>query len=255
VPDDSNPASAGSLAAANDEYVEIAGATSGKTILFTCEHASARLPPPWRFSAEDAWLETTHWAYDLGAAELARELATSLHSIAVLSRFSRLLADPNRPEDSPDLCRATAEGRPVHLNSNIDARERAQRLVPWRAYHDAAHRAVERSDATVLLAVHTFTPVYEGVARDVEVGILFDRETELADALFAEAARAGFRTAMNEPYSGKAGLMYSIDRHAARHGRRAIEIELRQDLAVQATARARLVMAVGRFIATLETPR
>ena len=219
--------------------------------MLTCEHASERLPEPFRWPEEDRWLVGTHWAYDLGAAELARELAAELRSAAVLSRFSRLLADPNRPETAADLFRTLAEQRPVHLNSAIDEDQRERRLALYRAYHAAVDREVAASTASVLLAVHTFTPVYEGRARQVEVGVLFDRETALAEALRSEIDRCGFRTGMNEPYSGKLGLMYSVDRHAERHGRRPIELEVRQDLSVDPAARARLVAAVARFLRTL----
>jgi predicted N-formylglutamate amidohydrolase len=232
-----------------DEHVEVVCAGDGRAgALFTCEHASERLPEPWRWTPDDEWIRGTHWAYDLGAAELARELARELDAVAVLSRFSRLLADPNRPEHSPDLCRASAEGRAIRLNAAIDSTERERRLTPWRAYHDAVDLAVAGSTAPIVFAVHTFTPVYEGAPREVEVGVLFDEETALADRLHSAVAAAGFRVAMNEPYSGKLGLMYAVDRHARRHGRRPIELELRQDLAMNHEARSRIVAAVREFL-------
>ena len=231
-----------------DEYVEVVRAGHGAAAaIFTCEHASRRLPEPWRWPAEDEWLAGTHWAYDLGAAELATELATRFATVAVLSRFSRLLADPNRPESDAELFRTTAEGRTIQLNTNLDAGERERRLDAWRAYHLAADREVARSTAPVVLAVHTFTPVYDGSPRAVEVGVLFDDETALAERLRDAVHAAGFRVAMNEPYSGKLGLMYSVDRHARRHSRHALELEFRQDLAVDGVARARLVSAVSDF--------
>lgn len=230
------------------DFVEIVGRPSGRPVaLLTCEHASARLPPPWAWPEDDLWIVGTHWAYDLGAADLTRALAAALDVVAVLSRFSRLLADPNRPADSPDLFRRTAEGRTVALNLHVDEHDRDRRMAAFHAFHEAVDREVQRSTASVLLAVHTFTPVYEGASRQVEVGVLFDREEALAEGLRRALAEQGFRVEMNEPYSGKLGLMYSVDRHAAQHGRHALELEVRQDLAVDPDARARVVEAVRRF--------
>jgi predicted N-formylglutamate amidohydrolase len=235
-----------------EDAVEIVqGSSSASPVLFTCEHASQRLPEPWQWTAEDRWLIGTHWAYDLGAADLTRELARELGAVAVLSRFSRLLADPNRPEGDRDLFRRTAEGRFIAMNRSIDAREELRRLTLWRAYHDVVDREVLRSSAPVVFAVHTFTPVYEGRARQLEAGVLFDEEEALAERLRAAVAAAGFRVALNEPYSGKLGLMYSVARHARTHGRRAIELELRQDLAVAPQARARLIASVAALLGGL----
>jgi predicted N-formylglutamate amidohydrolase len=211
----------------------------------TCEHASERLPDGWQWPETDARLVGTHWAYDLGAAELARELAAALGSVCVLAGFSRLLADPNRPEDSPDLFRQQADGRTVGLNAEIDAHERSRRLIPWRAYHEAVDREVGAARAPIVFSMHTFTPLYEGTPRTVEIGVLFDEEEALAMALREALVTAGFDVAMNEPYSGKLGLMYSVDRHARRHGRRPIELEVRQDLAVSPEMRRRIVLATA----------
>jgi predicted N-formylglutamate amidohydrolase len=232
------------------EYVEIVSfAEPGARAVVTCEHGSERFFAPFALSGSDERLRGTHWAFDLGAAELTRELTKELRTTGVIAAFSRLLADPNRPEDSPDLFRKNAEGLPVALNESIDGASRERRLVAWRAYHDAVDRAVQRSDAPIVFSVHTFTPEYEGVRRAVEIGVLFDDETAVADVLAGALSRAGFRVAMNEPYSGKLGLIYSADRHAKKHGRRPIELEVRQDLAVDPAVRRRVIAASAAALA------
>lgn len=212
-------------------------------MLVTCEHGSERFPVPWKLPAADSWLEGTHWTHDLGTRDLAAELCEAFATVGILANFSRLLADPNRPIDSPDLFRSSAEGKGIALNSDIGALERSKRLALWETYHRIMDREVERSPAKVLLSVHTFTPRYEGTTREMEIGVLFDEEEALAAHAAAMLSSAGFRVAMNAPYSGKDGLMYSVDRHARRHGRRALELEVRQDLAVVASARRRVVGA------------
>ena len=81
----------------------------------------------------------------------------------------------------------------------------------------------------------------------MEVGVLFDTQEELASRA-AEAIRAaGFVTELNEPYSGRAGLIYAAERHAGAHGKKALELEVRQDLAIRPEVRARLVEALAGF--------
>lgn len=130
-----------------DDAVMVVPARGGAPVLLSCEHASERLPAPWRWPAEDRWLAGTHWSHDLGAAPLTLALAERLGAGAVLSRFTRLLADPNRPEDSPTLFLARAEGREIALNRALA--DRTHRLAYWRAYHDALDAAVAAGDAPV----------------------------------------------------------------------------------------------------------
>lgn len=226
------------------EAVEIAR-TGGETpVLLTCEHASERIPEPWRWHEGDGWLRGTHWAFDIGAAEITRELCAAWGATAVLSRFSRLLSDPNREPSAPDLVLGSAEGRSVELNRGVDRAETERRLARlWHPYHDAVEQELARVDARVVLAIHTFTPVWGGKPRDFELGVLFDLEEELAERTRAELVRAGFDTRMNEPYSGKAGLIFSAHHHATRRGNgvAALELEMRQDLAADPRARARLI--------------
>lgn len=232
-----------------DAYEVIAGAPDAPVFL-TCEHASDRLPAGWSWPEADRRLSGTHWAWDPGAAEITRALAAALRAPAVLSRFTRLLADPNRPEDAETLFRAEADGAPVELNRRIDEAERARRLERFhRPYHAAIDRHLAAHRGGIVFSIHTFTPVYEGTRREVEVGVLFDTQEALAERA-AEAIRAaGFRTALNEPWSGRAGLIYAAERHAGAHGRRALELEVRQDLAARPEVRARLVEVLARFFA------
>ena len=218
-----------------------AGAGDGR-VLLSVEHASQRLPAPWRWSLADARLRGTHWAFDLGAADLARELTDALGTVAVLARFSRLVIDANRPLASPTLIRAEAEGQPIELGVGVPAHERALRIERLHApFHTVLGRELGASRAEVLLGVHSFTPVYEGAARQVELGVLFNRDEALGRRLCEHLAPLGFDTRPNEPYSGMQGLMHSVHAHAHTHGRSGVEIEVRQDLCVDRAVRRRLV--------------
>lgn len=220
-------------------------------LVLTCEHASNRLPDGVTWGA-DAWLAETHWAWDPGAAGFTRDLARTFRSRAVLSRFSRLWIDPNRDLESPTLFRELAEGRRVQLNASLDEATRRSRIDGWwRPYHAAIDRLAGEAPAKILVSVHSFTPEYEGSQRDVEIGVLYDRDEELAGRFADALAGSGFDVRHNEPYSGKGGMMYACERHASAHGLGALEIELRQDLLADNLVRPRLLRAVETALGSI----
>ncbi len=214
------------------EWIPREHAAAEAPLVLTCEHASERLPAPWSWSERDQRLIGTHWSHDIGAADITRAIARALGCAAVLSRFSRLLVDPNRALDQPGLFRERAEGEPVELNAGLAPDERQRRLD--RYYHPF-HRAIERmlvdNPGAPLLSVHTFTPRYEGAHRAMEIGVLFTRHERPAWALADRLGHAGFVVALNEPYSALDGFASSPERHADAHARPWIELEIRQDIA------------------------
>ena len=173
-----------------------------------------------------------------------------MNAPAILSRFSRLLIDPNRPLDADTLFRTNADGRTVHLNASLLETERQRRINRfYDPYHSAIRAMVERSRGDTVFAIHSFTDNYEGDRRMLEVGVLFDEDEEPAHRLVHHLEEAGFHVLPNEPWSGKAGLAYSPVRHAREFGRCALEIEVRQDLIVDESFAARLAEALVSFFA------
>ena len=215
-------------------------------VVLTCEHASNRLPPAWSWHKEDKHLVDTHWASDLGIADLTRAVAHAMGVSAVLSRFSRLLIDPNRHLGSATLFRTEADGQTVRLNSDLHEDDRAIRIDRYyQPFHDTIAQTVEGSPGPLLISMHSFTANYEGGStRPMEIGVLFDHDDDLAHAVAPVFTRFGLKTALNEPYTGKNGLMYSVQSHATRSGRAALELEVRQDLATDPKQRDRLVAAI-----------
>jgi predicted N-formylglutamate amidohydrolase len=230
------------------ETVEEIDGDFDRRFVLTCEHASAHLPEPWKWPEEDRWLVDTHWASDIGAAEFTRRVAQRMNVPAVLARFSRLLVDPNRPLGSETLFRENADGRTVHLNEALLDAERVRRIDRfYHPYHAAVSAMVERSRGDTVFSIHTFTDTYEGDARILEIGVLFDEDEEPARRLVRHLEEAGFHVLQNEPWSGKAGLAYSPVRHAREFGRCALEIEARQDLIIEESFAARLAEALASF--------
>ena len=79
--------------------------------------------------------------------------------------------------------------------------------------------------------MHSFTPVFKGVARRVEIGVLFHHETPLSrlmlDLLRAEGELV---VGANEPYAITDDSDYTVPVHGEGRGLDHLEIEIRQDL-------------------------
>jgi len=219
---------------------------AGGPFLFTCEHATNELPE-WEPEPDDRALLADHWGWDIGAADLTRALAGRTHSCAVLSRFSRLVCDPNRDPAEPGFVVEVVEGVPLSWNRAVGPAERRRRRERYfDPYHEAIDRALRarravRSEVR-LCAVHSFTPVYLGASRPMEVGVLFDAFDEHAWRLEGALGAEGFAAVLNAPYAGKDGLIYSARRHGRAHGLVYLELEVRQDL-IDTAAKAHAVAA------------
>ena len=187
-------------------------------LLVTCEHASEGIPPG--YGPLESALEGTHWAYDPGALSFAEELASACHATLVAATFSRLLIDPNRPLTSDTLIRAECGDTKVAMNApNILTTEEIRRristfYVPFQLSIGAAKAAV---DPQLILSVHSFNKTYQRTSggvpeeRNFEVGVLCTFDDALAEQFCDAFNTAGFRARMNEPYSGKEGIMFSVE--------------------------------------------
>ncbi len=182
-----------------------------------------------------AWLRT-HWGYDIGARTLSREIVRLTGSYGVLSRFSRLVVDANREPHHPDLIRRHTEGHHLSFNRTLSEDEVQRRI---RRYHEPYHAAVDEglrarlqsgTGDVLLLSVHTFTPVWNHRVRPMDVGVLFSPYEAVARRAERELQREGFETALNEPYSGREGLIYAAARHGESHQVVFLELEVNQSL-------------------------
>jgi predicted N-formylglutamate amidohydrolase len=189
-------------------------------VLVTCEHASQRLPDGVTLPAADSHLLDTHWSLDLGAEDCVRDLlqaadgGVELQVCALLSRCSRLLVDVNRPVDSETLIRTTADGRSIQLNSQLSPHDFEDRVCRFHApYHAQLQRLRAAFAPQVALSIHSFTPLYEGQRRELEVGVLYRRQedAEAARLLLERFRQSGLKAELNEPWSGMRGFMHAMD--------------------------------------------
>ncbi len=216
-----------------DAY-EIEGAGRDARWLITCDHASNAVPP----FVSNGCLGVApadmarHIAYDVGAAGLARGLGQHLNAPVILSRFSRLVIDPNRGEDDPTLLMKLYDGTIIPGNRHAGEEERARRLNHlYRPYHAALADLAARREDTIIISIHSFTPQLKGrPLRPWQIGLLYAADTRLAQPLMARLRQEpDLCVGDNEPYNGHLPGD-TIARHAIAHQRPNILLELRNDL-------------------------
>lgn len=217
---------------------------SNSGVVISCEHASNRLPDPWYWSAEDAWLANTHWAWDVGAEKIARAVANTLGCPLVIATVTRLLVDLNRPVDGADLFREVAEGKIIRLNERLDEEQSEIRLRRFYSPFHERLRTVCTEPGWLLLSIHSFTPMYGGRPRPFDIGVMHWEDHELASAWAGWLKADGYDVRIDEPYAGRDGFMFSPANHAHATGRRALLLEVRNDLVQSPESLAALVRSI-----------
>lgn len=225
------------LAGDEPPSVHVAGGDqlSGPFVI-VCDHAGNRLPRALGtlgLSAED---RQRHIAWDIGAGAVAARLGGLLNAPVITQTYSRLVIDCNRPLQAFDSIAVESESTPIPGNQHIDSQEREARTTAiFLPYHDQIRQLLDRRQQagrpTVLVTVHSFTPVFKGVARPWHVGVLFNRERRLAQAMLRFLRDdPALVVGCNEPYAASDASDYSLVNHGENRGLPCVEIELRQDL-------------------------
>lgn len=220
--------------------VDIVNPEGRSPYVLLCEHASNYIPESYgKLGLGDGDLQR-HIAWDIGAAMVARRLSGLLDAPLVLSGYSRLLIDCNRPIASPTSIPEISEETVIPGNAGISDEERRYRAqtfyVPFQA---AVSMVLDRRKSggvpAKVVGVHSFTPVFKGVSRPWHAGVLFRHSRKLGIGLVESLTSFGCPVAANQPYQIGDLSDYTVPVHGEKRGLDAVLFEVRQDLIAERT--------------------
>jgi predicted N-formylglutamate amidohydrolase len=177
-----------------------------RVLVISCEHAGNTVPSMFSYlfkSADDVL--KSHRGWDIGALIVAEQIAREFDVLCTSYGFTRLLIEANRSLHHHQLF---SEYTQVLKNS--------EKKYLIETYYDPYRRKVENQigeelskGATVVhLSVHTFTPIWDGLERPTDIGLLFD-ESLPSERDFCyewkrelEKLKPNYTIGLNEPYNG-----------------------------------------------------
>jgi predicted N-formylglutamate amidohydrolase len=209
---------------------------AGSAFLLVGDHAGRDMPTRLGDLGVPAPDLDRHIAWDIGVAGLGRTLSAALDAPFIAQRYSRLVIDCNRDPARADSIPTESDATPIPGNIGLSDADRAARVAEvFAPYHariaeELDTRAV-RGLRTVVVALHSFTPVMRAFARPWRFGVL-----HLGDSAFSQAVLTALRfgedaaaVGDNEPYRMDE-VDYTIPHHAIGRGLDYVELEVRQDL-------------------------
>lgn len=225
------------LGAGEPHPLEVFNPQGGASDFFLiCEHAGRLIPASLGTLGLDEVDRTRHIAWDIGARDIAMELARLLDAPLYMQRYSRLVCDCNRRPDVASFIPEISETTVIPGNAGLSPEEIEMRVTEvFQPFHDAVGEALDARDAagrrTVLATVHSFTPVFKGIARPWQIGVLFNRDTMLSPQIVRYLqANTGYEVGVNQPYSVGDDTDYAIPVHGEKRGYPCVEFEIRNDL-------------------------
>jgi predicted N-formylglutamate amidohydrolase len=224
------------LATDEPAAVRVLRAAGTSDFMLTADHAGKLIPRSLGNLGVAAPDLERHIAWDIGIAGVTEHLSAALDATAALQTYSRLVIDCNRDPSWPSAMPLLSEFTDIPGNRDLaDAARTLRTDKIFRPYHDRIASLIDARLAsakrTILVAMHSFTPVFKGEPRDIEVGVLYFRRTRLAEIMLDLLRQEPDLTVgENAPYALTEASDYSIPFHAERRGLEHIEIEIRQDL-------------------------
>ena len=234
-----------------NKIFEIINPSARGDFVLVCEHASNWIPDALNDLGLNEEARHSHIAWDIGADAVARLLSENLDSLLVSSRVSRLVYDCNRSLDAGDAIPARSEIYAIPGNERLSDSQRTQRFHDYYLpFEDALSGCIESTDGDkAIVSIHSFTPVYFGQRRTLEVGLIHDTDARLAEQMFELASEfSGLSVALNQPYSMKDGITHTINLHGSKNRLANLMIEIRNDLIATESDQIRIARVLSDWL-------
>ena len=227
--------------------------------LLTCDHYGRALPRRLGDLGLPESELSRHIAWDIGIAGVANALSKHLDAHLIAQRYSRLVIDCNRPLAAPGSIPRISEATIIPGNEGLSrdaaAARRQQVFDPYhRRIGEVIDRRLRDTVPTVLVSLHSFAPVYAGIARPWHIGTLYHRDTRLPPlVLKLLRAEPDLVVGDNEPYAVSDETDYTIPVHGEARGLMNTGIEIRQDLIADEAGQSQWAERLARIFVETET--
>jgi predicted N-formylglutamate amidohydrolase len=154
----------------------------------------------------------------------------------------------------PVISEATAIPRNEGISNSERAARRREIFEPYHHRIDAViDSRIHAKRPTILVSLHSFTPVYAGVARPWHIGALYNRDRVLSQLLLKHLRAEGdLVVGDNEPYAVSDLSDYTIPVHGEARGLVNTGIEIRQDLIADQSGQQQWAERLARIFAEIE---
>ena len=233
-------------------------ADSQSPFFFTCDHYGRLIPRALGdLGVAESELDR-HIAWDVGIAGVANLLAKELGVHLIAQRYSRLVIDCNRPFKSSGSVPLISEATEIPGNSGLTREQiTARQQSIFAPYHAHIAQALDARKAcglpTILVSLHSFTPIYAGIARPWHIGTLYHYDARLPHMLRDKLRAEGdLVVGDNEPYAVSDTTDYTIPVHGEKRGLMHTGIEIRQDLITDHAGQHEWAERLARLLREIE---
>jgi len=242
------------LAADEPSPVTVLREAGTSDIVLTADHAGRLIPRALaQLGVPDSEMER-HIAWDIGIEGVTRRMSALLDAPAAIQTYSRLVIDCNRDPSWPTAMPVVSEFTPIPGNQALTDADRAARVAAiFTPYHDRITALLDARQAagrrTVLVAMHSYTPSFKGERRDMQVGVLYNKDVRLARVMLdLLRAEGDLIVGDNAPYAITGDSDYGIPVHGEQRGLVHVEIEIRQDLIAHEDGQAAWAERMARLL-------
>jgi len=251
------------LSATEPAAFEIVNPEGKNNLVLVCDHASNRVPEYLAELGLSAAQLADHIGWDPGAAAVARLLAKNLDAPLLLSGYSRLVIDCNRPLASNELIPEQSAGIIIPGNQHLSPQQREQRIQElFIPYHNAIDELLDArllsnpQQPAIFLSIHSFTPFLFNQQRPWHIGVSHKSDDHFAKHLHSGLVQQGdIVVGFNQPYAIEDEFDYSIPTHGEARNLPSAMLEIRQDGLITETGierwAERIAQAYGTYAPNL----
>lgn len=182
-------------------------------LVFTFPHNALNVPENMApcLGAEKEWFENAHEAHDLYMAETYNLMREKFPDATFIrGNYSRLVVDLNRHPDYA-VRHDSSENKNIIIPHNTSeiccALQKLKRMEEiYHPYHAQKKQIIEETrnkhNGIIVMDMHSFSPVWNGKPREVELGTIRARKTPLSNALedFFKQHQTTYKYISGQPY-------------------------------------------------------